>query len=663
MGSPGGSEDEAEEEEEEEAGWLCKAESPSRVGVEVPCPKSVGRSGTSASRVIVHIDMDCFYAQVEMIRNPELRNKPLGIQQKYIVVTCNYEARKFGVTKLMLIKDAREKCPQLVLVSGEDLTPYREMSYRATELLEEFSPQVERLGFDENYIDVTELVDKKLQEERGNGRNPGVCGHVYSDQRIGYKTSKRLESLGLSRISDLQACPITLLEKEFGSSVAHRIQMLSRGEDDSAVVPSGPPQSISDEDSFKKCSTVSEVKIKMEERLRNLLVRISKDGRIPHTLRLTIRQFSPSNKWFNRESRQCPIPAHISQNIGAECQAVPALMELLMRLFEKMIDVKMQFHLTLLNVCFSNLKASNSTRSSIGFYLTRKAPPAAATPLKGSTEAEQHTAESFPLKENSSAPHTAPQTVGQPTAPVPTNHHTMLETLPEGIDLEVFSQLPEEIQQEIIAGQRHAAASSSSSVRSASKSQAAPPKGILNFFSRAKAADLPSQCDGVLLKEHSQTNRGSTEATQGASSNFPKGVVDVRPTGSLWDPKQEMHPFGQSYDTDQSAERCGTTAEPMDSCCSSSTSCGQLPPQSAEMECAKAGGDQERAPFPHSVDVNVFSQLPEEVQRELMAEWKQLKPTPKIPVRKQSEKAKASRGKRTGASAGASSLLKYFKPS
>ncbi|KAE8636690.1 hypothetical protein XENTR_v10003086 [Xenopus tropicalis] len=742
MGSPGGSEDEAEEEEEEEAGWLCKAESPSRVGVEVPCPKSVGRSGTSASRVIVHIDMDCFYAQVEMIRNPELRNKPLGIQQKYIVVTCNYEARKFGVTKLMLIKDAREKCPQLVLVSGEDLTPYREMSYRATELLEEFSPQVERLGFDENYIDVTELVDKKLQEERGNGRNPGVCGHVYSDQKmnvnnwahvriaagshiaseiraalynrlgltgcagtasnkllaklvsgthkpnqqtallheshshlinsldhvkqipgIGYKTSKRLESLGLSRISDLQACPITLLEKEFGSSVAHRIQMLSRGEDDSAVVPSGPPQSISDEDSFKKCSTVSEVKIKMEERLRNLLVRISKDGRIPHTLRLTIRQFSPSNKWFNRESRQCPIPAHISQNIGAECQAVPALMELLMRLFEKMIDVKMQFHLTLLNVCFSNLKASNSTRSSIGFYLTRKAPPAAATPLKGSTEAEQHTAESFPLKENSSAPHTAPQTVGQPTAPVPTNHHTMLETLPEGIDLEVFSQLPEEIQQEIIAGQRHAAASSSSSVRSASKSQAAPPKGILNFFSRAKAADLPSQCDGVLLKEHSQTNRGSTEATQGASSNFPKGVVDVRPTGSLWDPKQEMHPFGQSYDTDQSAERCGTTAEPMDSCCSSSTSCGQLPPQSAEMECAKAGGDQERAPFPHSVDVNVFSQLPEEVQRELMAEWKQLKPTPKIPVRKQSEKAKASRGKRTGASAGASSLLKYFKPS
>lgn len=81
-------------------------------------------------RTIVHIDVDCFYAQVEMIRNPTLRDKPLGIQQKNIVVTCNYVARKYGVTKLMYIKDAKEKCPQLVLVSGEDLTNYRNMSYK-----------------------------------------------------------------------------------------------------------------------------------------------------------------------------------------------------------------------------------------------------------------------------------------------------------------------------------------------------------------------------------------------------------------------------------------------------------------------------------------------------------------------------------------------------
>ena len=57
-----------------------------------------------------------------------------GIQQKNIVVTCNYPARERGVTKLMYLKDARERCPELILVSGEDLTRYREMSYRISGL-------------------------------------------------------------------------------------------------------------------------------------------------------------------------------------------------------------------------------------------------------------------------------------------------------------------------------------------------------------------------------------------------------------------------------------------------------------------------------------------------------------------------------------------------
>lgn len=62
-----------------------------------------------------------------------------GIQQKNIVVTCNYVARRYGVTKLMYIKDAKEKCPQLVLVSGEDLTNYRNMSYKISGMNEKTS--------------------------------------------------------------------------------------------------------------------------------------------------------------------------------------------------------------------------------------------------------------------------------------------------------------------------------------------------------------------------------------------------------------------------------------------------------------------------------------------------------------------------------------------
>ena len=56
----------------------------------------------------------------------------VGIQQKYLMVTCNYVAREHGVKKMMSIKDAREVCPEIVIVSGEDLTHYREMSYKIT---------------------------------------------------------------------------------------------------------------------------------------------------------------------------------------------------------------------------------------------------------------------------------------------------------------------------------------------------------------------------------------------------------------------------------------------------------------------------------------------------------------------------------------------------
>ncbi|KAK7934341.1 hypothetical protein WMY93_005237 [Mugilogobius chulae] len=134
-------------------------------------------SASSAShKVIVHLDMDCFYAQVEMIRNPALRSVPLGVQQKYILVTCNYVARERGVTKLMSITEAKEKCPELVLVKGEDLTHYREVSYQVTELLVSYCPLVERLGFDENFMDITDLVENRLQQSE----TCSFKGHVYN---------------------------------------------------------------------------------------------------------------------------------------------------------------------------------------------------------------------------------------------------------------------------------------------------------------------------------------------------------------------------------------------------------------------------------------------------------------------------------------------------
>ncbi|KAK7710497.1 hypothetical protein SLS63_012991 [Diaporthe eres] len=106
-------------------------------------------------------DYDCFYAQVVENAQPALRSLPLGIKQKSILATCNYEARRRGVKKLQLISDAKKLCPDLVLADGEDLSAFRDVSKKLYGLLRSYSwnKKVERLGLDEVFLDVTDLVE------------------------------------------------------------------------------------------------------------------------------------------------------------------------------------------------------------------------------------------------------------------------------------------------------------------------------------------------------------------------------------------------------------------------------------------------------------------------------------------------------------------------
>ena len=74
---------------------------------------------SSSSSVILHLDIDCFYAQVEMLLHPEFKDRPLGVQQKNLVITTNYVARNMGIPKSGAVKELREQYPDLVLVNGE----------------------------------------------------------------------------------------------------------------------------------------------------------------------------------------------------------------------------------------------------------------------------------------------------------------------------------------------------------------------------------------------------------------------------------------------------------------------------------------------------------------------------------------------------------------
>lgn len=112
-------------------------------------------------RVIIHFDYDAFYASVVENENPALKSVPLAIQQKQIVVTCNYEARRRGLHKLQLITEAKRICPDAVIILGEDLTRFRNASKELYNFLRDriWGDRLERLGFDEVWLDVTDMID------------------------------------------------------------------------------------------------------------------------------------------------------------------------------------------------------------------------------------------------------------------------------------------------------------------------------------------------------------------------------------------------------------------------------------------------------------------------------------------------------------------------
>ena len=110
-------------------------------------------------RKIIHIDMDAFFAAVEMRDNPALRNVPMAVggpsERRGVISTSNYEARKYGVKSAMPTKTALNLCPHLVLVRGR-MHKYREASDIVFEIFHEYSDLVQGLSLDEAYIDVTD---------------------------------------------------------------------------------------------------------------------------------------------------------------------------------------------------------------------------------------------------------------------------------------------------------------------------------------------------------------------------------------------------------------------------------------------------------------------------------------------------------------------------
>ncbi len=111
-------------------------------------------------RKIIHIDMDCFYAAVEMRDNPEYRNRPIAVggheKQRGVLSTCNYEARKFGIRSAMPTAQAIKLCPQLLVVPGR-MSVYKEVSRKIHQIFRRYTSIIEPLSLDEAYLDVSDV--------------------------------------------------------------------------------------------------------------------------------------------------------------------------------------------------------------------------------------------------------------------------------------------------------------------------------------------------------------------------------------------------------------------------------------------------------------------------------------------------------------------------
>ncbi|MGD9319520.1 MAG: DNA polymerase IV [Desulfobacteraceae bacterium] len=125
---------------------------------------------TVITRVILHIDMDAFYASVEQMDNPALKGRPVivgGTSNRGVVSAASYEAREFGVRSAMPIFKAKQRCPDGVYLPVR-MNRYQEVSRQVMEILKRFSPLVEQVSIDEAYMDISG-VDKLLGLPRDIG--------------------------------------------------------------------------------------------------------------------------------------------------------------------------------------------------------------------------------------------------------------------------------------------------------------------------------------------------------------------------------------------------------------------------------------------------------------------------------------------------------------
>jgi DNA polymerase-4 len=330
-----------------------------------------------AERCVAHLDMDAFYVSVELRRRPELEGLPVivaGSGPRAVVTTASYEARRFGVGSAMPAARARRLCPDAVVLTP-DFAYYREVSTRVMSVVRRHVEQVEVVGLDEAYMELSalpaqpddsraaqsgepgwraggqreaavRLIRAEIERDTGLGCSVGIgpsklVAKVASDaekprgfvvlsreqacQRfhsspcglvpgIGPKTVERLQGCGIATLGALAGATQASLAGVFGARMAGELQRRARFEDESPVTQDRKVISESRETTFDRdISELAELELILEQLARRLCETLTAQGRRGRTIAIKIRldDFSTHTR-----ARTLPAPVAAAEHVS-----------------------------------------------------------------------------------------------------------------------------------------------------------------------------------------------------------------------------------------------------------------------------------------------------------------------------------------------------------
>ncbi len=302
-----------------------------------PSGPPTGPAGDDTGCTVLHIDMDAFYASVELRERPDLRGLPVivgGQGSRGVVLSATYEARAYGVASAMPMARARRLCPEAVVLSPSH-GAYSTVSAGVMAVFRSVTPLVEPLSLDEAFLDVRgaarrlggprlvgEWVRATIQDEQGITCSVGVAttkfvaklasAHCKPDGLlvvpadgvidflhplpvaalwgVGDKTEQVLHQLGLRTVGDLASTPVGTLQRALGPAAGAHLSALAWGRDARRVTPAEPEKSVGAEETFP--ADVDDPAVVRRELLRlaeRTAARLRAAGQVGRTVSIKVR--------------------------------------------------------------------------------------------------------------------------------------------------------------------------------------------------------------------------------------------------------------------------------------------------------------------------------------------------------------------------------------